>query len=553
MTELLTALAIVFIVAGPFLLLANRFDLPVVPALVIAGILGGFGIEEEMTLELAQWGITLLVFFFGVQIQFDAIRVVLADSERVAIAQVLIVGVLGLMVGVVIGLSITEAAFVAIAAAFSSTIVSTSLLQSDIRKNLVRGRLAESINLVQDLLAIFVILVLGAETFAGDAVAMQIGYGVLLLLAAAVINRYLFGLLTRFSEGSDEQLIVSIIALLVGFIAAAEVIGVSIVVGGFTAGLAVKYDPDAYYSVFDGLESIRDFFVAIFFVTVGALVTVPNATVFVLAMALGFLTAVVKPLITALLLVYSGYERRSSTLVSLNLDQISEFTLIIVIEAMVLGLILQDVFDAIIIAAAATMITSSLSQAYDEAVYRTLADWRLLSGQHSKIDERSHVPDDLTDHVVIVGFGRMGRQIVNTCKRLEVPYVVVENDPIRLQALQDECDAFIFGDANERYTWQLASLDEAKLVVSTVNSTPVSEFLVGFADEIDMMLRTDDIEYAVTLHNRSSTTNRFLVCVDDVLAAERLIEFFESIGDDSKTNEQFRTEHLTSLNDELSQ
>ncbi|AUX07936.1 Kef-type K+ transport system, membrane component [Halalkaliarchaeum desulfuricum] len=545
MTELLTAVAIVFIVAGPFLLVANRLDIPAVPFLILAGIVAGVGVDEEITLELAQWGIALLVFSFGLQIQFDAVRVVLGDGEKVAIAQMLSVGLLGVVVGVLFGLPLEQAMYFGIVAAFSSTIVGTALLQRDIRKNLVRGRLAESMNFVQDIAAVLVVLVLGAGAFDADLIAMQVGYGVFLLLAAVFVNRILFDVLERLSKGSDEQLIVSVIALLVVFLGAAELSGISIVVGAFAAGIAVRYDPDEYFGVFDGLVSIRDFFVAIFFVTVGALVTVPTVEVFALAVGLGLLTAVVKPVVTTVFLIYSGYEARSATLTSLSLDQVSEFSLVIVIEALILGILLQSVFDAIIIAAAATMITSSLSRAYDEQIYRVLADWRLFEGRHEKIDERSSVPEDLTDHAIIVGYGRQGRTLVETCERLDIQYVVVENDPTRLEDLRSECDAYVFSDANEPYAWVKADVDEARIIVSTVNSPPVSEYLLRFANGTDLILRTDDVEFARDLLDRGA----MYVCVDDTLASEQLIEYIERLEDGSLPQETLRKEQIASLSD----
>lgn len=545
MTELLTAVAIIFIIAGPFLLIANRIETPAVPFLILAGIVAGFGIEEQLTFELAQWGIALLVFFFGVQIQFDAVRMVLGDGEKIAIGQVLLVGGLGFGTGALFGLSPDQALYFGIAAAFSSTIVGTSLLETDIQKNLVRGRLAESINFVQDLLAILVILVLSAETLTGDAIAMQVGYGVFLLLAAMFVNRLLFDVIERLSQGSSEQMIVSIIALLVVFLGTAQVLGVSIVVGAFAAGIAVRYDAETYFTVFDGLGSIRDFFVAIFFVTIGALVSVPSADVFIFAVVLGLLTAVVKPVITGILLVYSGYETRSATLTSLSLDQVSEFALIIAIEALLLGLLLQSVFDAIILAAAATMITSSLSRAYDERIYRFLADRKLFENQHGKIDERSSVPDSLSDHVIIVGYGRQGKQLVETCERIDLSYVVIENDPIRFSALESDCEAYIFSDANEAYTWNKATVGDAQIIVSTVNSDPVSEYLLRFKNETDLVLRTDDISYATKLLERGA----LYVCVDDTLAAEQLFGYIVSLEDGTLAGESLRTEQIASLNE----
>ena len=551
MSELLTTVALLFIIAGPFLLVANRFDLPTVPFLILAGIVAGFFVEEALTLELAQFGIALLVFTFGVGIDLSSSRLVLRDSEVAAVAQIFVVGVVGIGFGLVVGVPLSESVYLGIAAALSSTIVGTALVRTEIRRSLVRGRLAESIQLVQDLFAILVLLVLGAGTLAPDPIALQIGYGVSLLILAVLINRYLYDVVERLAGGSDELLIIGVVSLLVVFVAAAELSGVSIVVGAFAAGLAVRHDPVEHLGLFNGIESIKDFFLAIFFVTVGALVvlpfveTGPAASVEKLAVVAGLvvLTAVIKPIITTLILVYRGYESRSATLTSLSIDQVSEFALIIAIEALILGLLSQAVFDAIILAAAVTMITSNLTQRHNERIYRTVAQLGLISEQHGKIDERSSVPDDLADHVVIVGYGRHGQQLVETCEALDRPCVVIENDPVMFDAVAADCDAYVFGDAMERYTWTKANVEDATLVVSTIDSDPVSKRLLSLSFDADLMLRTNDVSRALEYLGRGA----LYVSISDLLASDHVIQQMRSLFETELTPEELREERRAEL------
>lgn len=543
MSELLTALSVVFIVGGAFLLVASRFEVPTVPFLILAGLVSGVFIEEAITLELARYGIVLLVFTFGAHIQFEAVRTVLSDSEVVAFGQVLVLGSLGFVAGALAGIPPDQALYLGIAAALSSTIVGTELLQIEIRNNLVHGRLAETIHFIQDLLAIVLVLVLSAEAFAADPIATKLGYGVVLLVAGVFVNRFLFGLIERLSDGSDELMIVGVIALLVVFLGAAERVEVSIVVGAFAAGLAIRRDPAAHLSLFNGLESIKDFFAAVFFVTLGALVAVPTVEVVLVATGLAILTAIVKPAITTGLLIYKGYEARSATLTSLSLDQVSEFALIIAIEALLVGRLSQPVFDALILAAAMTMITSSLSRRNDERIYRTLATHGFPESRHEKVDERSAVPDDLSDHVVIVGYGRQGQQLVDTCEAVDRPFVVIENDPALLSALESQCDAYVFGDVVERYTWEKANIEDARLIVSTVDSERVSNRLLSLADDADVILRARTTAMALDILDRGA----LYVIVPDILAGERLVEHIEALATGDRSREELREQHLSEL------
>ena len=554
MSELLTTVAILFIVAGPFLLIADRFDLPTVPMLIVAGLVAGWFVDEELTLELARYGIALLVFAFGIRIDLSGMRTVLTDSEVAAVGQILVLGTLGVGLGVALGVPIEEAAFLGIAAAFSSTIVGTALLRTEIRRDLVRGRLAESIHLVQDLVAIVFLLALGAGTLAADPIAQQLGYGVALLVAAVLVNRHLFDVVGRLAGGSDELMIVGVISMLVVFVGAAGAVGVSIVVGAFAAGLAVRYDPVEYLGLFNGLQSLRDFFAAIFFVTIGALVTLPFLEVglaesvekLVLAGVLVGLTAVVKPAVTTAILIRKGYEARTATKTSLGIDQVSEFALIIAIEAFILTLLTQSVFDAIILAAAVTMITSSLSQRHDERIYRALADRGLLAGRHDKIDDASDVPAEIADHVVIVGHGRQGQRLVGVCEETDRPFVVVENDPHLRDEVASACDAYVFGDAMEPYALSKANVEDATVVVSTVDDELVSRHLLSVVADADLILRADDEMTALDLLDDGAR----YVSVPDLLAGEQLVEYVEALLGGRTTPAELRQERVAALDEE---
>ncbi len=552
MSELLTTISLIFIIAGPFLLIGNRFDLPTVPFLIIAGIIAGFVVDEALTIELARYGIALLVFMFGIRVDITNARPVLRDSEIAAFGQVLVVGGLGVGLGFLFGVPLAEAWYLGVAVAFSSTMVGTALLQTEIRQGLVRGRLAETIQFIQDLVAIVILLVLGAGTLAADPIATQLGYGVALLVVAFLLNRYLFDVVGRLAGDSDELMIIGIVSLLVLFVAAATLAGVSIVVGAFAAGLAIRYDPVEYPGLFNGLVSIRDFFLAIFFVTVGALVVLPfvelgvaaSVEKLILVAGLVVLTAVVKPAVTTAILIANGYEARSSALTSLSSDQVSEFALIIAIEALILGLLTQRIFDAIILAAAVTMITSSLTQRYNERIYRAVSSRISLGGTHAKIDELSSVPEPLSDHVIVVGYGRKGQLLVEACEDSDRQYVVIENDPARLDTVTSECDAYVFGDAIETYTWEKANVEEATLVVSTVNSTPLSNRLLSFGFDADLILHTDDAAEGWTFLERGV----LYISVSEVLAGEELAQQLRELFDDGRPPEQLRDERMAELN-----
>lgn len=544
MAELLTAIAVLFIIAAPFLLIANRFGLPAAPLLIASGILAGFFIDEDLVLELAQFGIALLVFAFGVEIRLSTIGAVLRDSELAAIAQVVVVGSLGTGFGLVVGVPLEDAIFLGIAAALSSTIVATSLMKMEIYTDLVRGRIAQSIHFIQDLLAVGIVLIIGAEAWAVDPVILQIGYGVVFLGGAFLVNRYVFDLLGRIAGGSTELMIIGVTSLLALFIGAATAAGVPIVVGAFAAGLAVRHDPVSYLGLYNGLESIKDFFVAIFFATVGALVLVPfvEATTaesiekLLLVAGLVVLTLVIKPIVTTVILLYRGHESRTAALTGLSTDQVSEFALIIAIEALLLGLLTQAVFDAIILAAAVTMAASTFTYTRSEAIYQAIAARIDLPGRHDWIDAHSQVPGDLTDHVIVLGYDQKGTLLCRRIEALGHPYLVIENDPERYDAVRRECDSYVLGDAMEPYTWEKARVEDATVVVSLTNSPVVSERLVDADLDAELIVRARTKRKALEYLDAGAG----YAIVSDLLAGEQLTKLLRDVLEGDLSHDELR-------------
>ena len=550
MTEIIFALSVVFVTAGVLLLVANQFGFSPIPFYIIAGLIAGQFIGPAVLVELAQWGIAFLVFVFAIRIDLGDVQTVLRDAEIAAATQLLVVGTVAFAVGYGFTVAfefeypLRNAIYFSAAATFSSTLVGAGVLEEEIRNNLIYGRLASSIHFFDDVLAIAAVLVLSADVLTdAQIVTSQIGYGVLFVLAGLVFYRHGFPLLSRVTEGDGELLLMVSISILIAFLAAAEAVGLSIVVGAFAAGIAIRAEGARALEVRNGIESIRDFFVAIFFVTLGALVQIPTVEALVLAAVLFVLVAVLNPLVHTLTFLYEGYDARTSFLASSSLNQVSELSLIIAIQAWWLGTISDHLFDAIILTAALTMILTVVIRRYEEFLYRTVVA-RLLGGHHTRyVDEHSRVEDDLADHVVVVGYGRQGRRLVNTLETLDEPYVVVENDPVLRDDLETNCRNYVFGDAMAEYPMQQAQVSHARLVVSTVDHRAASEALLERSTDADRILRARSSRKARELLDAGAT----FVMVPDVLAADQLIETVERVVRDEREASLLADEHFDVL------
>jgi CPA2 family monovalent cation:H+ antiporter-2 len=425
----------------------------------------------------------------------------------------------------------------------SSSLVGQDLIRREIYMNLLYGRLVRSIHFIQDIIAIVLILALSASVFTPDAIAMTLGYGVLLLLVAVVVRVYLFGWLVRLSGGSDELLILTAIGLLIGFIIAAELAGVSIAIGAFAAGLAITREFTQNLALLNGLDSLESFFSAIFFVVLGSLVTLPTLEILLIAATLMALIAILKPIVTIYLLLYRGYETRTACLASFSLDQVSEFSLIIAIQAFILGRITPDVFQAIILASAVTMITSTATKQYEEELYRLVSRYPTFTSAHEKTAERSNVDPDPSDHVVLIGYGKLGTRVARVCRELDQELVIVDHDPNQLAKARREHEQYVFGDAMDPETWRRADIDSCRLVYSTVPDRRLSEQLLEIETEADVIVRADRTSEAIELFEQGAA----YVNVPDFLASERLTNTVRDLLSDDTTTEALRDDGTATL------
>lgn len=537
MTDFIIALSLMFITAGVLLLVANHFGLSPVPFYIIAGLLTGTVIDQAAIIDLALWGVAFLVFVFGIQVDLGDLQSVLQDGELAAFIQILVVAPLAFAAGYGLGTAFgfeepaRNALYFSAAATLSSTLVGIEMLREELRSNRVYGRLASSIHFFDDIVAVGVLLILSAEVLTDpQLVTSKIGYGVLFLLAGLLIYRHGFPLLVRAADGNDELVLMGSISLLIAFLAAAEAADITIVIGAFAAGLAVRNEGENSLGVRNGIESIKDFFAAIFFVTVGALVSIPTLEVLVLAGVLISLVVVFNPIIHTVAFVFEGYDSRTAFLAGSSLNQVSELSLVIAIQAWLLQTIAEGLFDAIILAAAVTMILSTLANKYEHAFYDAIIE-PLFSDRTGYIDEHTDVDSDITNHVVVVGYGRYGKQVVSQLEELGVSYVVVENDPARRTDLQANCRNYVSGDIMSSYPRELARISDARLVISTVDHRQVSESLLETETPAEIILRADTSQEAQELLDSGA----LFVTVPSVMASDQLVENVQRVlGDESE-------------------
>ena len=533
MTEIavIATLTVVFVVAALLLIATSRTGLPVIPFYLLAGVAMGWWVDEGHVLELAQWGIAFLVFAFAVEVEPLGESDLQLDAAVIGVVQVAVTGVLLYAVTTALGVDPLTALFLAVAGSLSSTLVGLGHLRKHpTRPTVTHERLGETIHFVEDFVAIGIVLVLSAVVYANGGVGdadggelSRVAAGIGLLVAGLVVRAFVFERIATLASDDVEILMLTGLSILIGFIALAEAAGISVVVGAFAAGLALPHEYPHDVDMLDAIDYVEDFFVPIFFVTMGALVTVPGLETLGLAALLYLAVVAVNPVIVAGLAYWRGYDSRSATLTGLDLDQVSEFSLIIAIEALLVGVLAREVFDAIVLAAVASMITSTYSHDYGSALYKRLVDLGAVGADLEDVADRSTVPDGISDHVLVVGYGPLGKQIAEAAGDAGHETVVIEADPTLVEDARASADYHVWGDALADSTWTLARPEAAALIVSTAPDPERTRRTIRQAGDTDVIVHADDPRMGREYVDEGA----LFTAVPEVLAGEHLAEHVE--------------------------
>ncbi len=528
----------VFVASSVILFLFDRFSHPALPAYIVAGVIVGNFFPADEMINFTQIGLSFLVFIFGVKMDPERLETVAGDGLKTAAIQITSVSALSLGLSFLLGLTGFESLIFVLATALSSTLVGLDLLEKEVDLRLAHGRLAESLHLSQDLIAVIFLMILGASSYTLEAVSLSLAHGFGLLVAALLFRKYLLDYVARLTENSRELLMLVSITVLIGFLSLTEYLHISLAIGSFAAGLAVSKYPHNM-EILDTTGSLKDFFSAIFFVSLGALLTIPSPRVLILSGVMLLLTVLVKPFAVITSLVALGQNKRTAYLTGFSIDQVSEFALIITIQAYLSNLIGDAVFQSVIITATLSMMISSYTAKHGDRIYDLLSSYDHIAAFPQKVSE-SVSKHELEDHVIVVGHDTQGKRIIETLEDEEVDYLVIDNDPEKITDLEEKGEKYVFGDVMDDSTWEKADYRDADLIISTVPLEKTSRKILSLDTDADKILRSEDVEEAEEL----LADGAIYVNVPEVLSSELLLDHIEGLMENIRYREDLRRRNM---------
>lgn len=298
----------------------------------------GFALIDDASLiaDISHIGIIFLLYLLGLDLLPQQLMQMLGKALKVTFISSIIFACFGYLTGFIFGYSAAESILIAMVTMFSSTIIGLKLLPTTTLHHKHTGQIIISILLIQDLIAIIILLLLQGYGKGGDLVqdiVLQLFALPALIGITWLIQRYvLIKLIIKFDQ-IHEYIFLLAIAWCLGIAELATLIGLSHEIGAFVAGVSLASSPIAFF-ITERLRPLRDFFLIIFFFSLGAGFNISLLGELIApALLLATLIVVVKPKVFAFLLKKEGEKKHISREVGFRLGQSSEFSLLIAVLA----------------------------------------------------------------------------------------------------------------------------------------------------------------------------------------------------------------------------
>jgi len=564
----LQEITIVFILSSFVIFLFNKMKLPSILGFIISGLLAGpYGFklisEVEQVNLISEIGIILLLFTIGLEFSLKKLNKIkdiffYGGSLQVFGTIILTFAAAYFILGFPVKLSLVISFIISL----SSTAIVLKIFQEQGETQTPHGNISVGILIFQDITVVIMLLLIpymsaGAQAdFAGIIYALLKSALIILgffLVARKIVPKLIYEVLKL--QNNELFLIFSLsICFIIAFIA--NKAGLSLAFGAFLAGIIIS-ESEYSHHVFENIMPFKEVFVSFFFISIGMLL---NINFFLqrpfVIILLALLIMFFKCIIVILGMRIIKIPLKAAFLAGISLSQIGEFSFLLTRFAYENGILSDAIFQYLISSTIITMMLSILLIKEMHAVVGWLD--RFVSFDALEKGERKS-DSSLKNHVIIIGYGISGKNLVKSCKTFNIPYVIIEFNPktVRYYSIKEE--NIFFGDASQEHVLKEANIEEAKLV-SLAISDPVATRRTVYkireiAPSIDIIARTrfyqevnglrslgaDYVvaeEYEASIRIFNIVLNKYLVSGDDIDKFEKLLRknSYQAFGDYSETD-----------------
>ncbi len=552
MDTVFSGLSLIIVLGAAIALIMRLINQPLIIGYILTGIIVGPAVlnltKSSDTLALfSDLGIALLLFIIGLGLNPKIVKEVSGTAATVGIIQVGVITAIGWILGQALGLSSTSAAFLGACLAISSTIIILKILSDKHEQSRLYGKIAISVSLVQDLIAIALVVITSAGNDTNLAVGSAISLaakGVILALLIYWASSKLLPQFSRLISGSQEFLFLFAIAWGLGAATLFQKIGLSSEIGALLAGICLATQPYAQ-EISSRLRPLRDFFVIVFFIVLGAGLSLGNlSSIFSILVVSAVIVIVLKPLVAMMVLGFLGYTKRTTFKTSVALAQVSEFSIVLVLLAQRRGLIGSDLVTAITFIALISIAASAYLMLFSDRIFAALEGYLNIFERKNTHGE-ARLPGNY--ELVLFGYQKGGHEFVNVFRQMSKNFVVIDYDPEVIEVLETRKIHHIYGDATDMELLEEAGVSKAKLIVSTVTDFEVNSFLINFLDRKNsnsvFIAQADNPKQAAALYDLGAS----YVILPHFIGGEKVGAFVKQSGLSKSNFKKIREQHIKQL------
>lgn len=506
--QFLVLLTLALLLAVGASLLLGKLKLPPLPGYFLCGILlaasgwvdlRGGAPAAALLSQMGNVGIILLMFTIGAESSLHELMLMRRSGLVAGLAQLSLTAAAAALALSALGLSGTALALTAFLAALSSTAVGLKLFQDFGLANHPGARLTLGVALLQDLVVILLLVLLPGLTSglklhqAAQLTGLLTLKGLVFLALAAALSRFGIPQLLRLvsHSRSRELFTLSVLALCSGIASLGSLLGLNSALGAFAAGLAVSGSVYSHRILADA-GTFRDFFLTIFFVSVGAFVDLPFFFAHWAPLLAGAgAILLVKTAVLTLAGRWGGVPLRGALLSGIALSGVGEFAVVVATKAADSGLLGPHVLQALLIEVVLTLGLSPLLMRL--AIPRT-RHWE--SARSSKAPQPESGGQfgkrlrGLRDHAILCGYGTVGQMVHQALERLHIPVVIVELNAQTARRLIKEGHAVLFADISQADTLELAGVERARVIAITFPHADLARSALTIAKERNPQIAT---------------------------------------------------------------
>ncbi|EAR61259.1 monovalent cation:proton antiporter family protein [Neptuniibacter caesariensis] len=488
--------------------LFRRIQLPPLLAYLSVGALVGpyaLGVIEDVhSIEfLSELGVVFLLFMLG--LEFSVSRMIAMRKAVFGLGSLQVIITSAVIIGfcTLIGMPLTTSVVIAGALSLSSTaIVSRELIHRN-ELDTPHGQLSVGTLIFQDLAAVFFLIVVptlngGASEINGSQVALMLLEGGTLLIVLLLIGHIVMPMLFHESARSGSSDVFVLTSLAAALLAAwlTEAAGLSMALGGFLAGMMLGESRYRYQLEAD-IRPFRDVLLGLFFVSVGMQLDLQSLLenwYWVLVFTLCLITA--KTLIITFIGSLLHKDLVNSLRAGLSLSQGGEFGFALLALALGSQLISPEINTLTVATIIISMIITPIIMNHTHRVDGLLAKQQLE--QEDSIDPSGSQIDNhnLNNHVIICGFGRVGQIMARFLDQAQIPYIAIDNDPVRVMEASTAGEHICFGDARRDDILEAVGAKNARMLIlsfpETESSLPALKHIRSRFVDLPILVRTRD-------------------------------------------------------------